>query len=166
LVSFVVGARWMRNRAIAGYLAAVSAVAMLSAAAAQQAPYDPPRHLYEPPAIGASPEQFAAYASQGVELEHDRDAAWALAEYRRVDRALGALQPQRKGVIDAYVVAVALDSDPVFGREAREAGRVLSRRYGAAGRTIVLAGRTAAPRAICRADRPRISPSRSPASPN
>ena len=43
-------------------------------------------------------------------------------------------------MVDAYVVSVALDSDPVFGREAREAGRVLSRRYDAAGRTIVLAG--------------------------
>ena len=50
------------------------------------------------------------------------------------------MQPQRKGVVDAYVVAVALDSDPVFSREAREAGKVLSRRYDAAGRTIVLAG--------------------------
>ena len=36
--------------------------------------------------------------------------------------------------------SIALDSDPVFGREAREAGKVLSRRYDAAGRTLVLAG--------------------------
>jgi hypothetical protein len=53
--------------------------------------------------------------------------------------ALKTLQPQRPGVVDAYVVAVALDSDPVFNREAREAGRVLSQRFDAAGRTIVLA---------------------------
>ena len=50
------------------------------------------------------------------------------------------LHPQRKGVVDAYVVSIGLDSDPIFGREAREAGKVLSRRYDAAGRTIVLAG--------------------------
>ena len=37
-------------------------------------------------------------------------------------------------------MAVALDSDPVFSREAREAGKVLTRRYGAEGRTITLAG--------------------------
>jgi len=37
-------------------------------------------------------------------------------------------------------VSIALDSDPVFGREARVAGDVLRRRYGALGRTIVLAG--------------------------
>jgi hypothetical protein len=43
-------------------------------------------------------------------------------------------------VVDAYVVAIGLDSDEVFGREAREAGKVLSRRFDAAGRTLVLAG--------------------------
>lgn len=49
------------------------------------------------------------------------------------------LQPQRPGTIDAYVVSVGLDSDPVFGREAGEAAKVLGRRYGAIGRTIFLA---------------------------
>lgn len=56
----------------------------------------------------------------------------------RLATALGALNPQRPGVVDAYVVVAALDSDAVFGREAREAARVLSRRYDAKGRTIVL----------------------------
>jgi len=37
------------------------------------------------------------------------------------------------------VVVAALDADPVFNREAREAGRVLSSRFDAAGRTLVLA---------------------------
>ncbi|MCL6740420.1 C13 family peptidase [Sphingomonas sp. RB56-2] len=54
-------------------------------------------------------------------------------------QALSALQAQRPGIVDAYVVTVALDPDPVFNREAREAGRVLSQRFDAAGRTIVLA---------------------------
>jgi hypothetical protein len=66
-------------------------------------------------------------------------AAQQLAEHRRINAALNALQPQRPGVVDAYVVVVALDGDPVFGREAREAGRVLASRFDAAGRTIVLA---------------------------
>ena len=61
--------------------------------------------------------------------------------------ALTSLQPQRPGVVDAYVVAVALDSDPVFNREAREAGRVLAQRFDAAGRTIVLAADEGADRA-------------------
>ena len=50
-----------------------------------------------------------------------------------------ALAAQRPGVVDAYVISVALDPDPVFNREAREAARVLAQRFDAAGRTIVLA---------------------------
>src|SRR5205814_10081872 len=59
---------------------------------------------------------------------------------RRLGAALARLQPQRPGIVDAYVVVAALDADPVFGREAREAGRVLARRFDAQGRTPVLAG--------------------------
>jgi hypothetical protein len=62
-----------------------------------------------------------------------------LTEHRRLSVALDALKPQRSGVVDAYVVVVALDGDPVFSREAREAGRVLATRFDAAGHTIVLA---------------------------
>ncbi len=65
--------------------------------------------------------------------------AQQLADHRRINAALRSLKPQRKGVVDAYVIVVALDADPVFNREAREAGRVLARRFGADGRTIVLA---------------------------
>jgi len=61
-----------------------------------------------------------------------------LADHRATERALGSLLPQRPGVVDAYVVVAALDSDPVFGREARETGKVLERRFDAAQRTIVL----------------------------
>jgi hypothetical protein len=76
----------------------------------------------------------------GESMAFAEPAAQQLAEHRRVSAALNSLQPQRPGVVDAYVVVVALDSDPVFSREAREAGRVLARRFDAAGRTIVLAG--------------------------
>jgi len=61
-------------------------------------------------------------------------------DQRQTQAALAKLQPQRPGVVDAYVVVAALDADPVFNREAREAGRVLASRFDAAGRTIVLAG--------------------------
>ena len=59
---------------------------------------------------------------------------------RRLAAAADALAPQRPGTVDAYVIVAALDSDPVFGREAREAAKVLARRYDAAGRTLLLAG--------------------------
>ena len=65
--------------------------------------------------------------------------AQQLTEHRRLDAALAALKPQRPGIVDAYVVVVALDGDPVFSREAREAGRVLAQRFDAGGRTLVLA---------------------------
>jgi hypothetical protein len=66
--------------------------------------------------------------------------AQAPEDQRRTQAAVAKLQPQRPGVVDAYVVVAALDADPVFNREAREAGRVLASRFDAAGRTIVLAG--------------------------
>jgi len=63
-----------------------------------------------------------------------------LQDQQQTQAAVARLQPQRPGVVDAYVVVAALDADPVFNREAREAGRVLANRFDAAGRTIVLAG--------------------------
>jgi hypothetical protein len=63
----------------------------------------------------------------------------AQSDRERITAALASLQPQRPGVVDAYVVVAALDTDPVFGREAREAARVLAGRFDAAGRTVVLA---------------------------
>jgi hypothetical protein len=65
--------------------------------------------------------------------------ALAAEDHARLGKALAALQPQRPGTVDAYVVVAALDSTPVFGREAREGARVLASRFDAAGRTIVLA---------------------------
>ncbi|MBY0521556.1 MAG: C13 family peptidase [Sphingomonas sp.] len=85
-------------------------------------------------------QEVQRYSDGGTEIEHHRRPIEELAEHRRLDRALASLAPQRKGVVDAYVVTVALDSDGEFSREAREAGRVLARRYDAAGRTITLAG--------------------------
>jgi len=87
----------------------------------------------------------AAFAATGSSAQR---AEWGvvpeapsqlLAEHRHLFAALDALKPQRPGVVDAYVVVVALDGDPVFNREAREAGRVLANRFDAAGHTVVLA---------------------------
>lgn len=111
-----------------------------SGPSAQQPGYRPPAHTKPLPLLNLSPEAAQLYADGGAVIERDRPPADDLADHRRIDRALATLIPQRKGVVDVYVVAVGLDSDPVFGREAREAGRVLERRYGAVGRTLVLAG--------------------------
>ena len=119
----------------------LSALVALASASTAQNGYRAPQHGEPGPFFrNLTPEQAVRYADAGTEIETSRSPAADLAEHRTLDRALATLAPQRKGVVDAYVVAVALDSDPVFGREAREAGRVLARRYDAAGRTIVLAG--------------------------
>lgn len=109
------------------------------ASTAQQ--YQPPRHTEPPPLYGYLPEpELLKMANSGLTVERNRSAAEILGEHRKVAQVLGALQPQRKGTVDAYVLSVGLDSDPVFGREAREAARVLARRYGAEGRVATLAG--------------------------
>lgn len=78
-------------------------------------------------------------ANAGTEIEYDFGARAALDDHLRLSRSLEALAPQRPGTVDAYVLSIALDSDPIFGREAREAANVLARRYSAEGRTITLA---------------------------
>jgi hypothetical protein len=119
---------------------AVAAAALAGAAPAPSA--QPPVHTapWPPLFTGTTIADATASLDLGPDLERGRGARAELAEHRRLTAALAALAPQRKSAVDAYVVAVGLDSDAVFGREAREAGRVLARRYDAAGRTLVLAG--------------------------
>ena len=129
------GRRWRNPRLLA-------ALAILLPAAAVTQSFQPPRHIASPGPLlqDAGPGELMVRADAGTQIERDRTPALELEEHRKLDRALKALAPQRPGVVDAYVVSIALDSDPVFGREARAAGEVLGRRYGAAGRTLVLAG--------------------------
>lgn len=75
-----------------------------------------------------------------MQIEQKRSVADILARQERMAKIGAGLAPQRAGVVDAYVIVAALDSDGVFGREARATAKVLERRYDAAGRTIVLAG--------------------------
>lgn len=89
---------------------------------------------------GSTPQEQQESLAQGPELHRGVSPLDLLRERRRLDAALAAIQPHRRGAVDAYVITIALDSDPVFAREAREAGRVLSHRYNADGRTLVLAG--------------------------
>lgn len=130
------------RRLSASALVLAGALALSASAVGQSSIYTPPQHAGGWPGLvsGDSDSQVTASLDLGPELERDRSPKWLLAEQRRMDRALGALAPQRPGMVDAYVVVVGLDSDPIFGREAREAGKVLSRRYNAVGHTIVLAG--------------------------
>ncbi len=113
----------------------LASLGALPAVAQQQ----PPEHRTEWPGLVSGDSGIDGLES-GPELQRGRSPQAMLAEQRRLTAALAGLQPERKGVVDAYVVSVALDSDPVFAREARESARVLSRRYDAEGRSLVLAG--------------------------
>ena len=95
--------------------------------------------LLSPPAVGQLVDNNTTAANNGWSVEQKREAAWHLDQHRKLSAAIAALAPQRPGFVDAYVVSIGLDADPVFGREASEAARVLARRYGAAGRSITLA---------------------------
>lgn len=52
--------------------------------------------------------------------------------------ALNALQPQRPGVQDVYLLSASLWGDPVFEREATQAEEILRNHLGAQGRSIIL----------------------------
>ena len=127
-----------------GLRAAAALLLTLPAVASTQGPpgYQAPQHTSRNSPLFLVPDEatLRARADAGMQIEQSRDPAAELADHRKLNRALGALLPQRAGTVDAYVISIALDSDPVFGREARVAGDVLSARYGARGRTIVMAG--------------------------
>ncbi|MEM9500897.1 MAG: C13 family peptidase [Pseudomonadota bacterium] len=102
----------------------------------------PPPHTLPFPnlATGENREEVRASLELGPQMQRGISAAQLLEQRRRLDTALASIKPQRPGIVDAYVLTIALDSDPVFAREAREAGRVLSARYDGEGRTLTLAG--------------------------
>ncbi|NNC72679.1 MAG: peptidase C13 [Sphingomonadaceae bacterium] len=99
-------------------------------------------HSLPPPPFLDRMQPFEAVqaANAGLQIEVDRLAAEQLADHRALGELLAGIAPQRPGTVDAYVLVIALDSDPVFAREARQAAIVLERRYDAAGRSIMLAG--------------------------
>ena len=129
----------MGVRAVAALLLTLPAVASTQGAGGA---FRAPQHTSRNSPLFLVPDEstLRMRADAGMQIEQWRDPVDDLAEHRKLTRALATLQPQRAGTVDAYVIWIALDSDPVFAREARVARAVLSARYGAQGRTIVLAG--------------------------
>lgn len=129
-------------RARISLLAGLATVLLAPAIAAQDNPNQPPAHTEPFPNLGTGEnrEEIVESYELAPQLDRAMDARDLLRQQRLLGNALAGLQPQRSGTVDAYVVTIALDSDPVFAREAREAGRVLASRYDAAGRTLTLAG--------------------------
>ena len=129
-------------RARISLLAGLATVLLAPAIAAQDNPNQPPAHTEPFPNLGTGEnrEEIVESYELAPQLDRAMDARDLLRQQRLLGNALAGLKPQRSGTVDAYVVTIALDSDPVFAREAREAGRVLASRYDAAGRTLTLAG--------------------------
>ena len=130
---------------IAGLIALVVAVPATPRGGQDTGPSDPnqpPVHVEPYPNLGTGKNRQERRDSYdlGPQMQRGVSALSMLEQRRRLDDALTGLKSQRRGTVDAYVVTIALDSDPVFAREAREAGRVLERRYDAKGRTLTLAG--------------------------
>ena len=131
----------MKRSAIFALMLGVAGASGLQAQTAAQ-PQQPPRQTSAWPGLGsgATDAQKQLSLEFGPELQRGVDAKEMLRQRRLLDDALNGLKPHRKGKVDAFVLSVALNSDAVFSREAREAANVLSRRYNAAGRTVTLAG--------------------------
>ena len=128
-----------------GLIAAALALALAPPLAAQQpgegtAGVVQHARPYPPFLARLHPVEQNLIANAGLEMDLGGAARAELEDHRRLTAALDALRPQRPGTVDAYVLSIALDSDPVFGREARAAAEVFARRFDAEGRTIVLAG--------------------------
>lgn len=95
--------------------------------------------------VPATGQQRDPFGGQFGAMELAMSPAEAAASAEKMGKALAALQPQRKGVIDTYVVSASLWNDPVFENEAKEAGAILARHFDAEGRTIVLSAGTGSP---------------------
>jgi hypothetical protein len=131
-----------RGRIITGFWAGALAALIAMPALSQSAPANPnqpPPHTAPFPDLGSGESRAERRLSYELspELHRGLSAAHIREQQRRLDAALAALPRQRPGTPEAYVLTIALDSDPVF---AREAARVLGARYGAEGRTLTLAG--------------------------
>ncbi len=105
-------------------------------------------------ATASSAQVNETMAKNGWSMEQNRSAAWHFAQHEKLSKALTKIAPHRKGIVDAYVVVIGLDSDPVFKKETAEVLNVLERRFGAATRSI----RLAAGSSIEAADAPQGSP--------
>jgi len=103
---------WGRLRS----LLAMALLALAAPAAAQQDPFNGQ--------FGAM--QLAPPAPEAAHLS------------RMMGEALGALEPQRPGHQDVYVIVAALWGEPVFEREATQAEQILRTHLHAEGRSILL----------------------------
>jgi Peptidase C13 family len=106
------------NRALV-LIAALIGLALVGPASAQQQQQDPFNGQFGVVSIVPPPAEAARLA-------------------KLMGDSLNALQPQRPGVEDVYLITASLWSDPVFEREATQSEEILRQRFHAEGRSIIL----------------------------
>jgi hypothetical protein len=94
--------------------------------------------LFASAPASAQPQQRDPFNGQFGVLELARPPAEAAALAQHMGEALAALQPQRPGQQDVYMITASLWGDPVFEREATQAEAILRPHLGAEGRSIIL----------------------------
>ncbi|MGE0829327.1 MAG: C13 family peptidase [Hyphomonadaceae bacterium] len=89
-----------------------------------------------------NPQQRDPFNGQFGVLEVAMPPRMAARQQALFQTALNALQPQRPGQTDVYLVVAAFWNDPVFENEARQAAEILTQRLGAQNRTLILTSGT------------------------
>lgn len=87
-----------------------------------------------PMALAQTAGRTAPFGSQELAFQA-RDAA---SQIDLFNAAVAGLAPQRPGVADVYLLSLSLYDDGVFQKEATESAKILARRFGAEGRSLVL----------------------------
>ncbi|MEZ5995624.1 MAG: C13 family peptidase [Hyphomonadaceae bacterium] len=94
----------------------------------------------------AAAQQRDPFNGQFGAFEIAPPAPEAAALARLMGESISALQPQRPGVQDVYIIAASLWGDPVFEREAVQAEDILRQHLRADGRSIILSAGGQGPR--------------------
>jgi len=94
--------------------------------------------LAVPAAAQQAPPQQDPFNGQFGAMQLAPPAPEAARLSRMMGNALSALQPQRPGHQDVYLIVAALWGEPVFEREATQAEQILRTRLHAEGRSILL----------------------------
>ena len=89
------------------------------------------------PAAAQQQPQRDPFNGQFGVMELAASPAEAARQATMLADALRALQPQRPGQQDVYMITAALWGDPVFEREATQAEAIMRPHFGAEGRSIV-----------------------------
>lgn len=127
-------------------IAAVLITALLTAAAPVFAQQQQPAATTEQPAPPPAPAYDPLLGQFGAISQAAPQPPEAARLALMLSTSLTALQLQRRGRADVYLLVASLWDDPVFEREAVQAEQILRTHLGAEGRSIILSSGSVGPR--------------------